>query len=226
MSTFQLNVTVASLNEVITLGEKQVRVQSDEVQIPLPVTLTELPVNLVPPTIQLIGGDQPQPGGSVKVGQIGEWDGEPVLTYQFVENEVPIEGATDPLAFTFTAIQVGKTVKAREIPDGDLSKAVLSNGILVFPNPPENTTPPVVSPSPTAIFGSTISSTTGEFTNSPDSILIQWQRNEVNIPDKTGLSLDTTGMSLGDVVRTKVTATNAGGTSHEVFSNTTELVSA
>lgn len=143
MSTFQVNVTVAPLNEVITIDGKEVRVQSDEVQIPIPVILSVVLAAQAPP-----------------------------------------------------------------------------------PNPPEMVTLPVVSPSPTAIFGSTISCNPGEYTNSPTEILIQWQRNEADIPDKTGPTLDTTGMSLGDVVRAKVTASNAGGVSHEQFSNVTELVEA
>lgn len=219
-----VEINVPAINQVVEVDGKQVRVRSDAQTLSVPVTLIGLPVNIVPCTIELIGSDLPKPGGSVKVATPGLWDDNPILTYQAVADEVPISGATNPLAFTFTTAQVGKTFQFLEIPDGDLSKAKLSsNGILVLPNAPVNETAPVVSPSPTAVVGTEMACDGGTWTNNPDSVLIQWQLNENDWFGVTGPTADTTGLVAGTTIRTKCEAANAGGTSQQVFSNSVTL---
>lgn len=74
---------------------------------------------------------------------------------------------------------------------------------------PVNTASPVASGS--IAQGSTLSTTTGSWTNTPSSYAYQWQRDGSSIGGATGSSYTTTGSDAGANVRCVVTAVNSGG---------------
>lgn len=92
---------------------------------------------------------------------------------------------------------------------------------------PVNTVAPVVSGGPSV--GATLSCTTGTWANAPTSYSYQWEADTgsgyTDLVGETANTLDTTGMSNGDDVRCKVTATNIDGDSLPETSNAITLSS-
>lgn len=82
---------------------------------------------------------------------------------------------------------------------------------------PVNTVAPVISGS--AITPTTLSCTTGTWTNSPSSYSYQWRLDGVDVVGETASTIDIAEGDVGDY-DCGVDATNAGGTSARTYSNT------
>ena len=82
-----------------------------------------------------------------------------------------------------------------------------SGAISVIPGSPVNTVAPVASG--TLTVGSTLSCTTGTWTNSPTGYAYQWLQNGVNISGATSASYVVVAADAGTSIRCTVTATNA-----------------
>ena len=74
---------------------------------------------------------------------------------------------------------------------------------------PVNISYPVISGS--ALIGSTLTASTGTWSNSPTSYFYQWTRNGVNIFGATSSTYTVMGADYGTVLRVKVNAVNASG---------------
>ena len=93
----------------------------------------------------------------------------------------------------------------------------LTSGIGVLPGSPVNTVAPVASGALTV--GSTLSCTTGTWTNSPTSYAYQWLRNGGGISGATSSTYVTVTADGGTSVSCRVTATNAIGPGLPATSN-------
>lgn len=85
------------------------------------------PVNLVAPVIS----------GTPTLGQTlvctpGTWSGDPVLTYQWTADGVPISGETDPEGLTLTSAQEGKEIRCEEYAVNAGGSAVAISNALTF----------------------------------------------------------------------------------------------
>lgn len=85
--------------------------------------------------------------------------------------------------------------------------------------PPVNTVAPVASG--TVQIGTSLSCTTGTWTNSPTSYSYQWQRDGVDIPGATSSSYSAVTADIGPVLRCRVTATNSSGSVSAISSTLT-----
>jgi len=96
--------------------------------------------------------------------------------------------------------------------------------------PPANTTPPSVSG--TAQQGSTLTTSNGEWQNTPSSFAYQWQRCNAsgsscaNIPNADAKTYVAVGADVGHTLRARVTATNADGSASADSAATAVVTSA
>ena len=169
------------------------------------------PVNTVAPAVT----------GTALVGSTlscsqGTWTNSPTgYTYQWTRNGGNISGATSSTYLTVTAdggTSVGCVVTASNAIAGN---AAPSNVLLIVAVP-ANTAAPVASG--TLTVGSTLSCTSGTWTNSP-TYTYQWQRGGANISGATLSSYVTVSADGGTSVGCLVTATNAAGSASQA-SNT------
>jgi hypothetical protein len=165
--------------------------------------------------------------GTAQEGQVltvsdGAWTGAPTgFTYQWFANGVPIAGAIN-LTRIMTSAEIGKVVTCAVTAtnQGGPTTAVSAGTAAVIAAPvpvPVNTVAPVVSGS--NIVGSTLTATSGTWTNSPTSYTYQWRGNGVNIP---GATASTYTIAAGDAFTTitcRVSAVNAGGEGAPAITN-------
>jgi hypothetical protein len=150
--------------------------------------------------------------GSTISSTTGVWTNSPTsYTYQWQRNGSDISLATASTYLTVSADGgTSLTCKVTAINAGGSAFAI-SNVLSIAPAvlPPVNSTAPVISGTPTS--GSTISSTTGVWTNSPTSYTYQWQRNGSNISGATASTYLTVSADGGTSLTSVVTAINASG---------------
>jgi len=112
-----------------------------------------------------------------------------------------------------------------------LAAAVIGSVAVVAPAataaPPANTTPPAVTG--TAQVGATLTTSNGEWSNTPNQFAYQWQRCNANgascanIPNANAKTLVLVGADVGHSLRVRVTASNADGSAF-ADSNATSVV--
>lgn len=167
------------------------------------------PVNTVAPSIQ----NAPYEGGTVVVNK-GTWTGTPtpVYTYQWKRNGTNISGATTS-SFAIPTGYAGDTLTCTVTATntGGSASATTSGVTVTMLAVPVNTVAPAVTGS--SVEGSTLTCSSGTWTESPTSYAYQWKKNGVDISGATGttflLPMDYQGSSVTCVV----TATNVAGSS-------------
>ena len=159
----------------------------------------------------------PVASGTLTVGSTlscttGTWTNSPTgYAYQWLRNGVNISGATSG-SYVVVAADAGTSVRCTVTASNAIgSTSATSNALSIaaLPSAPSNTVVPVVSG--TATVGSTLSCTTGTWTNSPTSYAYQWQRNGVDTSGAISATYLTVAADGGTSVSCRVTATNAVG---------------
>ena len=182
-----------------------------------------LGVSNAPPT----GGASPVVTGTPTVGSTlacsqGTWFNSPTsYAYQWLRDGANIAGAT---ASTYVVVSgdLGHSISCTVTATNAFgSTPATSNAVLIVALP-ANTAAPAASGSLTV--GSTLSCTTGTWTNSPSSYSYQWTRNGVNISGATAATYVTVSADAGTSVGCLVTATNAAGSASQA-SNTLAIAS-
>jgi hypothetical protein len=90
-----------------------------------------VPANTTPPVIV---SDVTTPGGICSLDTAGVWTNEPTsYTYQWMVNDAPVEGETDPESFDTTALEADDEVTLQEtaISSRGIGEPVLSNVITI-----------------------------------------------------------------------------------------------
>ena len=159
----------------------------------------------------------PVASGTLTVGSTlscttGTWTNSPTgYAYQWLRNGVNISGATSG-SYVVVAADAGTSVRCTVTASNAIgSTSATSNALSIaaLPSAPSNTVVPVVSG--TATVGSTLSCTTGTWTNSPTSYAYQWQRNGVDTSGAISATYLLVAADGGTSVSCRVTATNAVG---------------
>ena len=175
------------------------------------VLIVALPVNTAAPVIS----------GSLTVGSTlsctqGTWTNSPTsYAYQWLQNGVNISGATSASYVVVTG-DAGTSIRCTvTASNATASASATSNALAIaaLPSAPANTVAPVVSG--TATVGSTLSCSTGTWTNSPTGYAYQWLGNGLNISGATSSTYVTVTADGGTSVSCRVAATNAGGTTSQ-----------
>jgi hypothetical protein len=159
----------------------------------------------------------PVASGTATVGSTlscttGTWTNSPTsYAYQWLQNGVSISGATSSTYVVATA-DAGTSIRCLvTATNSSGSGSATSNALAIaaLPSAPSNTVAPVVSG--TATVGSTLSCTTGTWTNSPTSYAYQWLRGGLSISGATSATYLLVAADGGTSVSCRVTATNAAG---------------
>jgi hypothetical protein len=164
------------------------------------------PSNTAVPTIS--GTDQV---GQTLTESDGTWSNNPVsFTYQWQHGGADIPGAISN-TYTLSESDVGSTVDLvvtghNSFGTGTGTSAATSQ---VVDLAPVNTAVPTISG--TAQVGSTLTATTGTWTNSPTSYTYQWQRAGTDISAATSSTYSPVSADVGHTLDVGVTAHNTGG---------------
>ena len=159
----------------------------------------------------------PVASGTTTVGSTlscttGTWTNTPTgYAYQWLQNGANISGATSA-SYVVVAADAGTSVRCTVTATNAVSSASATSNALsiaALPSAPANTVAPAVSG--TATVGSTLSCSTGTWTNSPTGYTYQWLRGGTNISGATSASYVLVAADGGTSVSCRVTATNAAG---------------
>jgi len=167
------------------------------------------PTNTVAPVIT----------GTAQEGQVltvsnGTWTGAPTaFAYQWYANGVPIAGAINSTRI-MTSAEIGKvitcSVTASNYAYGAVATTAATSAVISAAQPvPVNTVAPTASG--TGAVGSTLTATSGTWTNSPTSYTYQWRRNGVNIAGATASTYVVVSADVNTTLTCRVSAVNAGG---------------
>lgn len=143
--------------------------------------------------------------------------------YKWYRNGVQIAGATSA-TYTTVVADAGTALTAGVLPigAGGSGTEVISNPVnIATASAPLNTTPPVVSGSGQVTFAHTVN--TGSWTNSPVSYSYQVYLDGVVVSGETTNSFTPVSGDIGKVLSWRVGATNAGGETGYVMSNSVTL---
>ena len=181
-----------------------------------------------PPVLKPVNVTAPVVSGTTTVGSTlscttGTWTNSPTsFAYQWLRNGVAISGATAS-TYVVVAGDLGTSISCLVTATNAFGSGVTTSNALSIALPlPANTVAPVASGATT--IGSTLSCTTGTWTNSPTSFAYQWRRGGVNISGATSSTYVTVTADDGTSVGCVVTATNAGGSASQA-SNTLAISS-
>jgi len=146
----------------------------------------------------------------------GTWTGAQTYTYQWLRGGANIAGAISATYVLQTA-DGGASVSCRVTGMNAVGEtSALSNAIAVQ-GVPVNTVAPVASG--TGTVASTLSVTTGTWSNTPTTYAYQWLRGGANIAGATAASYVLAAADSGTNVSCRVTASNASGAGTPVVSN-------
>jgi thermitase len=211
-----------------------------------------VPVNTAAPQIYVetngdtaytqLGTSAPQPGQVLLRGQ-GSWTGSAPLSLNAIKwlrcdaNGANCTVVNQTAKYTVQSTDTGDTFELQVTVKNNLGQTTLATppsqpvgGSGPPPSPPVNTAPPVVSG--TAQDGQTLQTTTGTWTNSPTSYAYQWLRcdangaNCTNIAGATGASYALTSVDVRSTVESRVTATNAAGSTSATSTETAVVTAA
>lgn len=172
-------------------------------------------VDLRPPYLPPVNTVAPVVSGTVAVGSVltcstGTWTNSPTsYSYQWKRGttNVGINANTYTLVAGDVDAMMSCVVTATNISD---SASATSNSVgPVYYPVPVNTVLPTISGS--IIVGSTLTATTGTWTNSPTSYAYQWKKGGVAISGATSNTYVTVSGDIGSMITVTVTATNPGG---------------
>jgi hypothetical protein len=192
------------------------------------------PENTAAPTIS----GTPQQG-NILTAVNGSWTNSPTsYGYQWQRcdasgnNCAAIAGATGQ-TYALTAADVGSMIRVRETASNEAGAGTPASSSpvgAVIIAPPENTAAPTISG--TAQQGRMLTAVDGSWTNSPTSVIHQWQRCDSSanscaaIPGATGQTYALTAADVGSMIRVRETASNAAGSGAPATSTQTAVVQA
>ena len=181
------------------------------------VTVTAAPAVVNVPVIS--GGTTV---GSVLSATNGSWTNSPTsYSYQWKKNNTAISGATTNTYTTLVGDVGGViTCEISATNSAGVSSVTSSNSITVIAaqaSAPVVQTVPVITGS--AIVGSSLTSSTGTWNNSPTNYTYQWFRNNVAISSATGASYTSGASDVGQTISCIVTASNNAGNVSATASN-------
>lgn len=162
--------------------------------------------------------------GSLLTGVVGSWQNSPTsFLYQWYVNGVAVPGETT-LFYTIQPADAGLAIQMKvTATNADGSTTVGSNIITAdaAPGIPTIVVNPVVSGTPVA--GSTLTTTTGTWTNTPLTYSYQWYKDGVAIPGAVASTYLVQVGDTGSAIRAEVVATNGTGSSTPAASNTVNI---
>jgi surface protein len=163
--------------------------------------------------------------GSTLSSTTGTFTGNPSPTYgyQWNRNGSPIPSATASTYVLVSADSLAAITCVVTATNALGSSSATSNTITAGNYVPVNTVAPVISGGNT--LGSTLTSTTGTWTNSPSSFTYQWNRNGSPIPSATASTYLLVAADNAAAITCVVTAINAAG-STPATSNTITVANA
>jgi hypothetical protein len=169
-----------------------------------------IPVNTTPPSITPTGTLN---SGTLLTVNTGVWTNNPLgFDIQWTRNNTPIVGA-NALTYMTTVIDrnnnIGATVAADN--DGGRSLPEPSSNTVAIAGPPANVIPPAISPVGPVDFGTTLSMSTGAWTNNPTNYFYGWTRNGSSISGANTSQYTTVQDDSNTVIGGVAQASNAVG---------------
>ena len=158
----------------------------------------------------------------------GVWSGNPTsYVYEWRRCDAtgaactPIFGATGT-SYTLTVADLGATIRVAVTADpaGSTTAVSTQTASVASPQPPANTSLPVISGS--AVSGQLLSASTGVWSGNPTGYAYEWRRCDaagagcVAIAGASGLGYTLAAADVGATVRVAVTASNGGGSATAV----------
>ena len=222
-STIRVAVTASNSAGSTTAVSAQTAV----VTSPQPPTNTSLPVISGSPV-----------AGQVLSASTGVWSGGPTgYAYEWRRCDatgagcVAIAGASGS-SYTLAAADVGSTLRVAVTASnaaGSTTAVSVQTAVVTSPQPPTNTSLPTISGNP--VNGQPLSASTGVWTGNPSGYSYEWRRCDTTgaactaIFAATGTSYTLTLADLGSTIRVAVTATNPGGSTTAVSTQTAVVTS-
>ena len=180
----------------------------------------------------------PAISGSAVVGQLlsastGVWSGNPTgYAYEWRRCDTTGAACTAILAatgstYTLTVADLGSTIRVAVTasnPGGNTTAVSTQTATVAQPPPPANTGLPAISGS--AVVGQLLSASTGVWSGNPTSYAYEWRRCDTAgaactaILAATGSTYTLTVADLGSTIRVAVTASNPGGNTTAVSTQT------
>jgi hypothetical protein len=172
------------------------------------VTIAATPANTSPPQVT----------GTVRAGEAlacspGSWSGTPTpnLTYQWLREEVPIPGATQPTYRIQTADEGHQLACQVKAANSAGNAAAVSVPVLVPSLPIEYVLPQITG---NPVLGETLACSTGSWAGTPSpTFTYQWLREAVPIPGTTQSTYRVSAADEGRQLACEVTARNSAGAS-------------
>ncbi len=151
--------------------------------------------------------------GSVLTTTNGTWTNSPTsYAYAWLRDGTAISGATSA-TYTVASADEGKSLTCRVTATNTGGSASATSNAVAIPAAvvaaPVSTGGVVASGTPEV--GQTLSTTNGSWTNSPTAYAYQWLRNGSNITGATSATYVLTSDDAGKTIRSRVTASNSGG---------------
>ena len=186
----------------------------------------------------------PAISGSAVVGQLlsastGVWSGNPTsYAYEWRRCDTTGAACTAILAatgstYTLTVADLGSTIRVAVTasnPGGNTTAVSTQTATVAQPPPPANTGLPAISGS--AVVGQLLSASTGVWSGNPTSYAYEWRRCDTTgaactaILAATGSTYTLTVADLGSTIRVAVTASNPGGNTTALSTQTAVVAAA
>jgi hypothetical protein len=181
--------------------------------------LTSPPSNTVLPVITPTTGIT---AGSTLTTTNGTWTNAPTsFAYQWTKNGTNIAGATSS-TYTVLTTDAGSSIAAVVTATNSIGSVSATANAVTIPGVPANSVAPGISGATSQ--GSTLTATTGSWTNSPTGFTYQWRRDAVDISGATAPTYSIVGLDLGHSITARITATNSFG-SNSATSNSIAIPS-
>ena len=186
----------------------------------------------------------PAISGSAVVGQLlsastGVWSGNPTgYAYEWRRCDTTGAACTAILAatgstYTLTVADLGSTIRVAVTasnPGGNTTAVSTQTAVVAQPPPPANSGLPAISGS--AVVGQLLSASTGVWSGNPTSYAYEWRRCDTTgaactaILAATGSTYTLTVADLGSTIRVAVTASNPGGNTTALSTQTAVVAAA
>jgi hypothetical protein len=179
------------------------------------IVLLKAAVLISPPSNTVLPVITPSTGiivGTVLTVSNGTWANSPTsFAYQWTRNGTNIAGATTS-TYTIQAIDAGTNIAATVTATNSIGSTPAAANAVTVGGVPANSVAPGISGATSQ--GSTLTATTGTWTNSPTSFSYQWRRDGTNITGAVSSTYSLAGLDLGHSITAIVTATNSFGSNN------------